>query len=152
VGLEELCSKHSRLLIREAEDFFLYRFIYPRILQAAASAGLRIPASEVESILSKARSRKEANEAMALYIIGLFEKQLELLAQVDLYKGIASDALAMRAVSLIKSLLGGRELKYEDALEFAKGCGLEKTYLLLTSFPNVSKQLIDFLNRFQAQR
>jgi hypothetical protein len=152
VGLEELCNKHSRLLIREAEDFFLYKFIYPRILQAAASTGLRIPASEVESILSKARSRKEANETMALYIISLFEKQPELLTYDALYKGVAGDALAMRAVSLIKSLLGGRELKYEDALAFAKGCGLEKIYLLLSSFPNVSKQLIDFLNKVQVRR
>jgi len=146
VDPRELCSKHSKLFIREAEDFFLYKFLYPRILQAATSIGLKIPVSEAKRILNGAGSKREATERMAWFIIGMFEMQPELLTYERLHGAVLSDTMAQKAVALLKSVLGGRELRYEDAVAFARDCGLEKLHSLLTSFPEVSKRLIDYLN------
>lgn len=148
----ELCRKHSRLFIREAEDFFLYKFLYPRILQAATSIGFKIPLSEAQRILDGAKSRREATERVAWFIIGLLETQPELLTYERLHGAVVSDVMAQKAVALLKSILGGRELRYEDAVAFTRECGLEKLYSLLTSFPEVSKRVLNYLNTVSKQK
>jgi hypothetical protein len=152
VDLRDLCSKHSRLFIREAEDFFLHKFLYPRILQASASIGFKIPLSEAQRILDGAKSRREATERMAWFIIGLLETQPELLTYERLHGAVLSDAMAQKAVALLKSVLGGRELRYEDAVAFTRECGLEKMHSLLTGFPEVSKRVLNYLNTVSKQK
>jgi hypothetical protein len=88
---------------------------------------------------------------MALFIISLLETQPELLTYERLHGAVLSDAVAQKAVALLKSVLGGRELKYEDAVAFAGECGLEKLHSLLTGFPEVSKRVLNYLNTVSKQ-
>ena len=141
---QAICSKHSKHFMAALEDFIIDKYLYRRVLEAAAGAGLRIDPQEVAGVRSVKELRERAFNTALQYI----EENPGRIDPDRILQAVETDGMTGRIVGTLVSLLAGAnsELTYEDAVAIADHCGLRRTRVLLTKYPNVSKIVIALLN------
>ena len=126
--MAEECKKHSKLALRVLEDTLLNDVVEPLLKRLAAQSGL----SNIRELLE----HYEKNPG---------ELSVEKLL-VALNRGGKHRFVLMAISPLIGWVKRRGGVNYEEAVEFAKECGLEKTYKLLVAYPNIGSKLVELLN------
>jgi hypothetical protein len=124
----EECRRHSKVALRVLEDTLLNDVVEPLLRRLAARSGL----GSVRELLE--RYEKSPGELSV-------ERLLVAL------KRSGRHGLILMAISPLVGWVKRRGgVEYEEAVAFARECGLEKTYKLLVAYPNIGAKLVELLN------
>jgi DNA-binding transcriptional ArsR family regulator len=121
-----VCRKHSRAALLALEETLLSDVVEPQLRKLAEGLGF----SSVQELLDYFEEHPEE----------LTFERLQEAARRARVAGIALGALAGWVAKR-----GG--LRYEEVLELARECGLERLYKFARAYPNITRALLDFLNR-----
>jgi hypothetical protein len=124
----EECRKHSRVALQVLEDTLLNEVIEPLLRRLAMMSGL----GSVRELLER------------------YERSPDELSVDKLLAALNKSGRHRLVLTAISPLLGWVKrrggVEYEEAVRFAKECGLEKTYKLLVAYPKIGAKLVELLN------
>ena len=139
----ETCRKRNRMLIDSFEDIVINRYLYKRLLAAAAESGIKIDPGTISSVKNVSELRNAVMNAILTY----YENNPDLLSPETFLNAVKDDLITQKIVSFIAGMLSvSGHLTYEDALTIARECHMSRTYALLRRYPKVSNVVISFLN------
>lgn len=124
--MSEVCRKHSRVALLALEDTLLSDIVEPQLRRLAEELGFH----SVQELLD------------------YFEEHPEKLTFERLLEATRRARVAGFAIGAVVGWVARRgELKYEEVVELARECGLEKLYKFTRAYPNITRAIVGFLNR-----
>lgn len=128
--LSRECSRHSKVLLRSLESTFVELF------------------EEQAPALAEHLNVEPTAEA----VLGYLDEHPEELTAERLAEVVKHSRVLSMGLSFILPLFSKYKLSYEDILKTARECGLENTYYLLLGFPNLSRRVVELLNKMAEVR
>jgi ABC-type Fe3+-hydroxamate transport system substrate-binding protein len=128
-GLSRECYRHSRALLRALESTFIELF------------------EEQVPALAEHLGVEPTAEAVLDYL----DKHPEELTEERLAEVVKHSRVLGMGLSFVLPLFAKYKPTYEDLVNIARECGLENTYYLLLGFPNLSRKVVEHLNRMASK-
>jgi hypothetical protein len=124
-GLSRECNRHSRALLRALENTFIELF------------------EEQVPALAEHLNVEPTAEAVLSHL----DEHPEELTEERLMEVVKHSRVLGMGLSFILPFFAKYKLSYEDLVEVARDCGLENAYYMLLGFPNLSRRVVELLNR-----
>jgi hypothetical protein len=123
--LSRECYRHSRALLKALESTFIELF-EEQVPALAEHLGV---------------------EPTAEAVLGYLDEHPEELTEERLMEVVNRSRVIGMSLSFILPLFAKYKPTYEDLVNIARECGLENTYYLLLGFPNLSRRVVELLNK-----